>query len=193
MNKRADKKDSILCAGIDVMHGHGYNGTSVKDIVDAAGVPKGSFYNYFESKEVFALEAIEHVAAQRDACVAAVLEDASRPPAERVHALYAGFIEFACGEEFRKGCFLGNLCQEMSDTSEAIREALRAKMRDYSKALAHVIAQAQAEGRMQFAEPPVLAQMICNAWEGALMRTKADNCREPLDAFMLMLERFIQS
>ena len=57
MNRRADKHEQILEAGLEVMFLNGYNGTGVKDIVEAAGIPKGSFYNYFESKEDFALQA----------------------------------------------------------------------------------------------------------------------------------------
>ena len=57
--KREDKKDRILDAGIKVMYLNGYNGTGVKDIVNAAGIPKGSFYNYFDSKEAFALAALD--------------------------------------------------------------------------------------------------------------------------------------
>ena len=59
---RLTKKDHILQAGMEVMKTHGYNGTSVKDIVDAARVPNGSFYNYFESKEAFAIEALQQAA-----------------------------------------------------------------------------------------------------------------------------------
>ncbi len=191
MNKRADKKEALLCAGISVMHAQGYNGTSVKDIVDAASVPKGSFYNYFDSKEGFALDAIEHVANQRDLAVDAVLKDQSREPAERIKALYSGCIDTARCEAFKKGCFLGNLCQEMADTSDAIRRALRLKMCEFNASLTDVVKEAQASGHMQFAEAPVIAQMIANGWEGALMRSKAAQSKEPMDAFLAMLDHLI--
>ena len=75
MSKHDDKKEQILWAGLELMKIHGYNGTSVKDIVDAAGVPKGSFYNYFVSKESFALEALDAVA-EHEMRIATELMDA---------------------------------------------------------------------------------------------------------------------
>ena len=51
---RNDKRDLILSKGAQVMTRRGYHGTGVQEIVQAAGIPKGSFYHYFASKEDFA-------------------------------------------------------------------------------------------------------------------------------------------
>ena len=58
---RNDKRDLILAKGAQVMTRRGYHGTGVLEIVQAAGIPKGSFYHYFASKEDFALQALEHL------------------------------------------------------------------------------------------------------------------------------------
>jgi len=50
-------EDKLLKAAINLFHEFGYNGTSVQDIVSVARVPKGSFYNYFKSKEALAIAA----------------------------------------------------------------------------------------------------------------------------------------
>ena len=60
MKNKKMRKDEIIKASIDLMYLKGYNGTSVKDITDAAGIPKGSFYNYFEDKEQYAIDALHH-------------------------------------------------------------------------------------------------------------------------------------
>src|SRR5882757_4758998 len=52
---RASVREQIVDAAFDQFHQHGYNGCGVKLITDSAGVPKGSFYNHFESKEALAL------------------------------------------------------------------------------------------------------------------------------------------
>lgn len=44
-------REEILAAGLETLHNRGFNATSVQDITEAAGVPKGSFYNHFASKE----------------------------------------------------------------------------------------------------------------------------------------------
>lgn len=58
---RLDKRDLILAKGAAVMTRRGYHGTGVQEIVQAAGIPKGSFYHYFASKEDFALQALEFI------------------------------------------------------------------------------------------------------------------------------------
>ena len=58
-SKQEIKADFLLEKGIELLWANGYNATSVNDIVMAAGVPKGSFYFYFDSKEDFAVKAID--------------------------------------------------------------------------------------------------------------------------------------
>ena len=60
MDKKQVKKNEILKKSIEVMYLKGYNGTSVQDITDAAGIPKGSFYNYFKNKEHYAVDALRY-------------------------------------------------------------------------------------------------------------------------------------
>ena len=64
MKTKKGKKDALIEAGKGIMLRKGYHGTGVKEIVDAAGVPKGSFYNYFKSKEDFVLSAMEYAGRQ---------------------------------------------------------------------------------------------------------------------------------
>lgn len=189
MSKRDLKKEKILLAGMDVMKRRGYNGTSVKDIVDAAAVPKGSFYNYFESKEAFALEAVEFVANEVRCSAENVLTDSQIAPLVRVRTYFESSIQDACCNEFREGCFLGNMCQEMSDSSDAIRVLLHRKFKQVTGLLAQAIREAQERGDItRPLKPEQTAEFLFNAWEGAIMRAKASKCREPLDAFLGMLD-----
>ena len=57
--KHKVKADALLDKGMGLLWSKGYNATSVNDIVKEAGIPKGSFYFYFESKEDFAVKAID--------------------------------------------------------------------------------------------------------------------------------------
>ena len=58
---RASTRERILTEGLRVVHERGFSGASVRDIVQAAGVPQGSFTNHFASKEAFGLEVIERL------------------------------------------------------------------------------------------------------------------------------------
>ena len=96
MSKRESKKEHILQAGLEVMKAHGYNGTSVKDIVDAAAVPKGSFYNYFVSKESFAVEALEAVAGEDYLQNRKLLSSGGPDPLQRLQNFFEENTRQAC-------------------------------------------------------------------------------------------------
>jgi AcrR family transcriptional regulator len=56
---RPSHREKLLHVGMQVVHARGFAGASVRDIVQAAGVPQGSFTNHFASKEAFGLEVID--------------------------------------------------------------------------------------------------------------------------------------
>ena len=175
------------------MKGNGYNGTSVKDIVDAAGVPKGSFYNYFASKEQFALDAIQYAGDAGNEFAAGVLEG-SEPALDRLLDFFNASICLFEQGEYKHGCFIGNMCQEMADVSDVMRRALDGCMRKTINQVAAVIEAGQAAGEIsQHAEPAVMAEFLFNAWEGAIMRAKAAKVRAPLDAFLAMVRPMLQA
>lgn len=187
MSKRELKKDYLLEAGIKVMATRGYNGTSIQDIVDAASVPKGSFYTYFKSKEDFALAAIDMVADERMSVTKKLVGDRKVPPLERLKNFFENSIP-GCESNLNGGCFIGNMCQEMSDSNEAIRIKVRQMMRNKTQIVEDLLEEARLDGSLKNSiSASLLAEFLFNAWEGTLMRMKATKCREPLDAFLAAL------
>jgi len=192
MSKRELKKDHLLDAGLQVMATRGYNGTSIKDIVDAANVPKGSFYTYFKSKEDFAVEALEKVTDERMQHSRHLLGDRSISPLERLQR-YFGSSLGNCEESMKGGCFIGNMCQEMSESSEVIRLKVRQLLRNKTQAIEDVLEEARLHGNLKSALPSaVLAEFLLNSWEGTLMRMKAAQCREPMNAFLAVLPELFE-
>lgn len=187
MSKRELKKDHLLDAGIKVMATHGYNGTSIQDIVNAADVPKGSFYTYFKSKEDFAIEALEKVTEERMTQNRHLLNDRSITPQERLTRFFVENIG-GCEDNIKGGCFVGNMCQEMSESSEAIRLKVRQMLRNSTQTIEDVLEEARLTDGLESKVPSsVLAEFIFNAWEGTVMRMKASKSRVPLDAFLTVL------
>lgn len=191
MSKRELKKDHLLDAGLQVMATRGYNGTSIKDIVDAAGVPKGSFYTYFKSKEDFAVDALEKVTDERIQQGRHLLANRNIPPLERLTLFFQGNAG-GCEKGVTGGCFIGNMCQEMSDSSEVIRLKVRQMLRNSTHAIEDVLEEARMDGSFRCAiGSPMMAEFLFNAWEGTLMRMKASKCREPMDAFLALLPEIL--
>lgn len=194
MSKRENKRQDILMAGLQVMKERGYNGTSVKDIVEAAGVPKGSFYNYFDSKEAFVLAAIDYTSECSFDAAIVILSDRRISAARRLAAFFEQGASYATDCDYKSGCFLGNMCQEMSDTSEAVRARLCQVLKRQISQLADVIEEGKGDGSVAAQlDAGLVAEFLFNAWEGALMGTKAARSRQPLDAFLEMLPSVLGS
>ena len=184
-------RQHILDAGIGVLSTKGYNGTGIKEIVDAAGVPKGSFYNHFASKEAFVVEAIEKKSSENIEWVKSVLTDSKLSPKERLLHF------FDCGQEcqkeqsFQGGCFVGNLCLEMSDENEAIRLATTSVMCKVVKMIGDCLTEAQEKGELcENANPYELAEFIHCAWEGVIMRMKGLRSCHSYDVFRQQVSSF---
>src|ERR1700733_4052657 len=96
-------RERIVSAASDRFHVLGYNGCSVQDIVELAGVPKGSFYNYFKAKELLALEILENYGrdSRRD-----MLADETLPPLKRMRAHFEFLAKRYEGFGFDKGCLI---------------------------------------------------------------------------------------
>jgi TetR/AcrR family transcriptional repressor of nem operon len=178
---RPGVREQLVEAALDRFHALGYNGCGVQEITDAAGVPKGSFYNHFKSKEAMLCEVIERYCA--DSRVE-MLEDTSTPPLERLRKHFEYLAKPYPRNGYERGCLLGNLSAEMMDASSEVREAVDGALKRWSDAVAAVLQEAQAEGQLRpELRPKVLGRFIVSSWEGALLRMKAAKSHGPLDDF----------
>ncbi len=116
---RENLRERIVEAAYRAFHDKGFNGTSVQDITTAAGVPKGSFYNHFESKEVLGAEIVDRYDAAN--VLIPILSDRSLAPLERIRRYYDGIGAAMTAGGGTKGCMLGNFSAELSDHSALVR------------------------------------------------------------------------
>ncbi|MYM70272.1 TetR family transcriptional regulator [Pseudoduganella sp. FT55W] len=180
---KANVKEQIVTTSLQLLHSKGFNATSVQDITDAAGVPKGSFYNHFTSKEALGLEVLQRYT-EGVGQMTALLRDRSLPPLQRLQQYFARMIEGNAANEFQFGCLLGNFSTELSNQIPAMRSAMREAFDGSSAVLAAVIAEGQQDGSIKSDAPATeLASFVNDAWQGAVMRAKAEQSREPLERF----------
>lgn len=186
MNK-PNVREKILEASLAAMHGKGFNATSVQDITDAAKVPKGSFYNHFDSKEALGAEVVKLYAA-RSAPSAAPLSDMALAPLDRLRRHWDAMVVVAGGDGQFWGCLLGNFSTELSGQSALIRDEVAGSLDGWTEALAAAVAAAQADGTVPSDVPAGdLAAFMLNAWQGALARSKAEHSRAPLELFVKLV------
>ena len=190
---RLDKRELILAKGAQVMTRRGYHGTGVQEIVQAAGIPKGSFYHYFASKEDFALQALAFIYQPRLQRYAAALGNQALSPRTRILAYYHELLtHFSQQERLEYHCFIGSLSFEMSELLPAIGEQVEAILQDSAQILQGCLEEAQAAGELAPAEECAnLAAFIANAWQGVLTRLKVGSKSEPVEQFVKRLERLL--
>ncbi len=185
---KRDTRQAIIEAGAELVHRQGFSRTGLQEILAAAGVPKGSFYFYFASKEEFGLALIEHYRRTIGQNAAALLGDRSIPPIARLARFFARVRESMAAGGCERGCPIGNLAQEMSDLSPAMREGLKEALAGLDAGLRGVLGEAAERGELPAGlDPARTAAFILDAWEGALLRMKAEKSVEPL----LRFEEFI--
>ncbi|TCR72181.1 TetR/AcrR family transcriptional regulator [Rhizobium sp. BK376] len=174
-------RDNLVQAGLGMFHTDGYAATGVQGIAESVGVPKGSFYNHFASKEVFGVEVLDAYFDRNEDKLRSMLCDASIAPLARLAGYFDDRIEAFRAAGFVRGCLLGNISAEVADHSVLMRERLAMHFGSWTRFFEHCIAQAQDEGAISRGLPAaLLARFVLNSWEGALLRMRAEKRDEPL-------------
>lgn len=177
-------RDNLIRVGVRLLHDTGYAATGIKDIVDAAEVPKGSFYNHFESKEAFGKAVVDFYFGSGLVELRAIFENDAIPPLQRLRNYFEERIRTFQNAGFARGCLMGNLSLEVADHSAPIRESLVEHFRTWSGLFESCIAEAQEANAIQNRQPaPLLAQFLLNSWEGALLRMRAEKSDAPLKEY----------
>lgn len=178
-----DTRARLIEGGMALFGQKGYNATGIKDITDAAGVPKGSFYNYFASKEDFGAEIIRSYADNYGQAWAYCMNRAPAEPLAALRFTYDYFLAHHDSKETRSGCLLGNLAAEISESSELCRETLSKVTGVWNRQFTELLRQAQAQGTVRTdLSAEELTDFFWNAWEGALLRMKIEHSIEPVRA-----------
>lgn len=184
---RRDVKElrtKLLDEGVALLMDQGYHGAGLQELVQRAGVPKGSFYNYFSSKEAFSAEVVKHYI---DPFILQLDRHLQRSDVNAAGALKAYFdelIEETERKDFKGGCLLGNLIGEIGDTSDLCQTSLRQAVHRYRDKLREGIARAQQEGSFRKdMDAREMADFLVNVWQGALLRVKIEKSVRPLIQF----------
>ena len=192
---KAPTRAALVEAGLQIMLEKGYHHTGIQDVLQAAGVPKGSFYYYFPSKEAFALEVIAAFAAAYLERLEQSLGETTQSPLTRLRRhleqTLARFARRGC----RGGCLIGNLSQELADQSARFGAQLEAVLTSWRERYTRLFREAQAVGELRAdLDPQHVADFYLNSFEGALLRAKVSKSPEPLRLFMtLMFDGVLQS
>lgn len=180
-----DTRAALIRSGLEVLTEQGFIASGIDGILKRVGVPKGSFYYYFDSKEAFGRAVMERYGAYFAAKLDRHLGDSSQPPLARIVAFVEDARAGMARHDFRRGCLVGNLGQEAGGLPAGYRDWLRATLADWQQRLARCLREAQATGDLsQDADCDRLAEAFWIGWEGAVMRARLEAGPRPLEVFI---------
>lgn len=191
--KTASTKQLLVEAGKQLIWEKGYSATGIQDVLRAAGVPKGSFYHYFESKDAFVFAVLESYLQEYNSRIGHYLGDESLRPLMRLRQFFEAAAHWFASLPSYRGCIVGNLSQELGATNEVFRVRLADILEQLRRSIRHCLQLAQESGELSTdLEVDQLAHFCLNGLHGAILRTKVNQDSAPLYAFLsLLFERVL--
>lgn len=184
IGEQSTSRDRLLDAGRRLFWHRGFNDVGLNEILKQAGVPKGSFYHHFTSKERFGVEVVDHFAADSLAILDHFVQS-DGPALDRLRRFFESQRAFYAGNGCRDGCLLGNFGQELAESSEPLRQRIEAHLERVRGRLESCLDEAQQRGELgSELDVAAFADVLLSAWHGALLRMKVEKNLRPVDAFL---------
>ena len=185
---RESHRRRLITEGFRLVHERGYGGTSVRDIVQAAAAPQGSFTNHFTSKQQFGLEVLDLYYDTIQSVIDQTLRNEKLSPLKRLKAYFD--IHIASIESFgsKRGCMFGNTSAEATDENEALRLRVVEMLDDVTASVEHCLKAAVKAGELsKGTKTRDLAGYITSSFQGAILMSKAYRSVAPIERFKRIL------
>jgi TetR/AcrR family transcriptional repressor of nem operon len=181
----AETRERILEASEQAIIAKSFNGVGLTEILQSAGVPKGSFYHYFKSKEDLGIAVVERSTAHHLVRLQELLADRSISPLARLRNLFVLGRQLLLDQGLNRECLVPKMALEIASLSEPIRAAIKCGLDQSRSIVARIIREAQAEREIDSGhDPEGLADFIQASWEGIMIRTQIDRDIRPVDEFI---------
>ena len=194
--KRANKRNELIQVGKEIVVQQGFKATSLNDILSTAGIPKGSFYYYFSSKEDFGLAIVDDFAREYRDKLETFLKDERYSPLTRLRNYFEFKIADMEANCCNDGCLIGNLAQELSTQNEVFRDRLEQVFAEWEQYFIQCLNEASEIGEIKNYKPQgmallddfnTLAKFILSSWEGAILQAKVTKSVLPMQTFVQIL------
>ena len=190
--RSADTRRNILDAAQRIMAHKGYSAVGLNEVLAEAGVPKGSFYHYFASKDAFGEALLKSYFDEYLADMDRVLAQPGQSAAERLMAYWQLWRETQSFDECQGKCLAVKLGAEVSDLSEPMRLALKEGTGAIIDRLERTITSGLADGSIAIdGEARETAQVLYDMWLGASVMAKIHRSLDPLEATTAMTSRLL--
>lgn len=177
-----DSRQAILDAGQRTIAHRGWAAVGLNELLSEAGVPRGSFYYYFKSKDVFGEAMMQEYFREYLAEMDEIFGQQDVPAAERLMQYWQHWRETQSLDDCQGKCLAVKLGAEVSDLSEPMRIALKDGTTGITDRIAQMITAGQADGSLSSEiEPARTAQMLYDLWLGASVIAKIHRTMDSVD------------
>ncbi len=174
----------LIRSGVETLTENSFVSAGIDGILKKVGVPKGSFYHYFKNKEDFGLAVIDEYATYFAEKLDSHLLDRKKSPLKRLESFVNSTKKSMQKYDYKRGCLVGNLGQEIGLLPDSFRESLQDIFLNWQQRVCQCLKEAQAEGELSAnANCKQLAEFFWIGWEGAVMRAKLMQSAEPLGLY----------
>ena len=182
----------VLAKAMDVFWTHGYDTTSITDLMDATGLAKGSLYKGFgDKKHLFAL-ALDAYLADANSRLAEC-DASSETGREALEQVFAGVVAMSTGSGVRRGCLSVNSAIELGPHDSTVRNRLRRNTRQKEDTFATIISRGIADGSLRKnLDPQAAARCITTMTNGLQVRGKLGlTQREAEETVAMSIQTFL--
>jgi TetR/AcrR family transcriptional repressor of nem operon len=191
---RTNTREEIISKGAELIHAQGFKATGLQQILQTAGIPKGSFYFYFKSKEDFGLEIIDYFNAIISGILKRYLSDKKIPPLKRMEKLFEYFEAAFQKSGYALGCPIGNLSLELADTNERLRVHLAGVIEMLIAQIELCLQEAKCDKSLPASlNTADAARFIFHGFEGSVLHMKVVKSIEPFRSFRNYLTGYFKN
>lgn len=163
-------KERLLKEGLKQFYAVGFAGTSLESVLEKAGVPKGSFYHHFGSKESFALAVVQLYHERQREHRRKWFESGEYDAYETILGYLNDIVSAFARTGAKRGCLVGKLSLELSATSDVFASLLGTILDNWHADVERVLAKGQQAGTIrQDLSAEQLADTILSTIQGALV------------------------
>lgn len=176
-----DIREDILDTAQVIMSSKGFSGVGLTEILSSVGVPKGSFYHYFSSKEAFGEALLQRYFDNYLADMDVTFGQVGQTSSERLQKYWQNWLETQTTLDPQSKCLVVKLAAEVADLSEGMRHVLLQGTSQIIARIAEVVEQGAADGSLKIDENPKhLAETLYHCWLGASLLAKITKDEGPL-------------
>lgn len=185
-------KKEIIRKGVDLFRSQGFHNTGINDILDTCDISKGSFYNYFRSKEGYSILVLDYYGDTLLEFMKNKLKFDGDSPVENLKEMYSAFIEIVEREEVKSGCLVNNVSNEMGGLNDRLAEAADRNFLKWIDTIARIVAKGQAINEIRNDMGALeIAEYLHSTFYGLLSRMKVTRNIEGLKDWHKMTFKFL--